>query len=292
MEIMSLREDFNEAAENRIQTILDRLKKAPEGAAVVDFIKQNNIVFSLEEDKDNYASSTAIIIAIKDGIYEYKNPLVILRESLSDDNLAQAIVHEVGHLRQHLGKVGNPDRILSQDQYILFYRAAEADAQAWATQVAWALKQQGDAGPWQAAKDVGYADICDAYEKTVMEDPSSASDGRARREAFDAWFAKDSRLAGYNRSTADRMISFLEKGREIFKSHGMEQKPLDATWLKKLESCTPDMYLHLDGYRDPLTDPFYSRDTHTRPAPEPAPDPSKGLLPPPPPPKYARGPFR
>ena len=196
MEIMSLREDFNEAAENRIQGILDRLKKAPEGAAVVEFIKQNNIVFSLEEDQDNYASSTAIIIGIKDGIYTYKNPLVILRESLSDDNLTQAIVHEVGHLKQHLQGVGNPDRILSEDQYILFYRAAEADAQAWATQVAWGLKQAGDEAPWKAAKDVGYADICDAYEKAVLFDPSSATDGRARREAFDAWFARDSRLAG------------------------------------------------------------------------------------------------
>lgn len=263
---MALTDDFKPAADDRVGNIMTRLSKVPEGAAVVKFLKDNAVKIELYDDPYNWAASTATITAIKDGVYSYKDPMIILKKGLTDDNLVQAIVHETGHLMQHYAGVGNPDRILSTEQYILFYRAAEAHAQALTTAVAWAMKETGDTGPWEAAKFVGYGDITDAYEKAVTEDPAALKNGHALRVAFDAWFGKPERLAGYNAATVDNMIPFLEKGRkEIFKESGLVEKALDATWPQKLDGCDCGKYLHLEGFKDLLTDPWYARDTDTRP---------------------------
>ncbi|MEZ0259700.1 MAG: DUF6782 family putative metallopeptidase [Alphaproteobacteria bacterium] len=258
-----LKEEFNNSSADRIEGLLARLEKVPEGKAVVDFLRANKVEIKLKKDPANWAASTLTITGIKDGLYQYKDPVIILKKSLSDDNLLQAIVHESQHLKQHLSGVGNPDRVLSEKEYILFYRAAEADAQALCTHVTWKLKEAGDAGPWEAAKFVGYADICDAYEKVVTDGPD---DTKALRTAFDAWFDKPERLAGYNKSTVDSMIPFLKKGREeVFKDHGLTEKPLDATWLDKLDKAAHSPYLLAHAERDLLTEEHFIRDTHTRP---------------------------
>jgi hypothetical protein len=263
------REDFNASAADRITGILNRLSKIPEGREVVSFLKNNAVRVELEDDPVNWAASTLTITGLKDGVYSYKDPVIILKKDLSDDNLLQAIVHESQHLRHHLSGIGNPDRILSKEQYILFYRAAEADAQAACTRVTWKLKEIGDAGPWKEAGLVGYKDICVAFEKTVKDDKSSLEDGRAMRAAFDTWFDNPPRLAGYNKATVDYMIPFLDEGRKnVFKDTGMKQAPLDDNWLQKLHAVSPWPYLLSENARDILTDGFYVQHLDKRP-PEP-----------------------
>lgn len=261
----NVQEEFNTSSADRVKNILDRLSKVPEGREVVDFLNKHGVKIDLQDAPDNWAASTLTITDVVDGVYSYKDPIIILKMDLSDDNLLQAIVHESQHLRQHLSGIGNPDRILSQDEYILFYRAAEADAQTACTFVTWQLKESGDAGPWKMAGEVGYQDICDAFKKIATEDPSSLNNGRAQRTAFDAWFENPARLASYNRATADFMIPFLEKGREIFKNHGMAEGRLDESWPKKLNAASPAPYLLQDDSRDLLSDAHYSRDTDKRP---------------------------
>lgn len=251
----------------RIEAIKARIAGVAEGDSVVTFLNQNNVTIELLDDPVNWAASTLTITTVRDGEYFYQNPKIILKRGLTDDNLLQAIVHETGHLNQHLSKVGNPDRILSEKEYILFYRAAEADAQALCTEVTWALKQQGDAGPWDAACNAGYKDICDAYEAMVTADPSSIDNGTAKRLAFDTWFSKPERLAGYNEATADNMIPFLAKGREIFKNHNMVEKPLDISWVEKLDGASAKSYLLEAGNRSLLRDGYYTASTDTRPKP-------------------------
>ncbi len=260
-----MQEEFNGSSGARIAGILARLSKAPEGREVVDFLKNSGVKIELQDDPINWAASTLTIIDVKDGVYSYKDPVIILKKDLPDDNMLQAIIHESQHLRQHLSGVGNPDRILTPEQYILFYRASEADAQAACTLVTWKLKRAGDDGPWQEAGRVGYQDICNAFEKIVGEDPSSLDDGRAKRAAFDAWFDNPARLAGYNKATIDHMIPFLQAGRAIFKDHGMPEAPLDAGWPQKLHAASPAPYLLQDGARDLLSDGFYIRDLDKRP---------------------------
>jgi hypothetical protein len=258
-----LKEEFNNSSADRIDGLLARLETVPEGKAVVDFIRDNKVEIQLKKEPANWAASTLTITGITEGQYSYKKPVIILKKSLSDDNLLQAIVHESQHLKQHLSGVGNPDRVLDEKEYILFYRASEADAQALCTHVTWKLKEAGDTGPWEAAKFVGYGDICDAYEKAVTD---GADDTKALRTAFDAWFDKPERLAGYNKSTVDSMIPFLKKGREeVFKDHGLVEKPLDATWIDKLDKAAYTPYLKACAERDLLTEEHFSRDTHTRP---------------------------
>ncbi|MBI1215146.1 MAG: hypothetical protein GC185_04920 [Alphaproteobacteria bacterium] len=271
-----MKEEFNNASPPgghtaRLDAILQRLARVPEGKEVADFLAAHKVQIHLKDDTRNHAAaSTLLITGVKNGRYSYKTPEVILQSELSDDNILQALVHEAQHIRQHLSGVGNPDRILDEADAILFYRLQEADAQAAATQVAWRLKLAGDDAPWEAAKQVGYEGICDAFEKIATQDPSSLDDGRAKRVAFDAWFAKDSRLAHYNQHTVDLMVPFLAKGRdEIFKDHGMVNAPLDAEWLEKLHGICPLPYLLQPGAADILTDPAYRRDMHLRPpAPE------------------------
>lgn len=255
------------ADDTRLSAIKSRMAEVMEGESVVTFLNINNVEIELLQDPVNWAASTLTITNVKDGEYFYKDPKVLLKRDLSDDNLLQAIVHEAGHLNQHLTKVGNPDRILSEQEYILFYRAAEADAQALCTEVTWALKQKGDAGPWNAACNAGYKDICDAYEAMVTADPSSIENGSAKRLAFDTWFSNPARLAGYNKATAENMIPFLEKGREIFSAHNMTERPLDASWVAKLDAASTKPYLLDAGNRSVLNDPYYRGDTQSRPKP-------------------------
>lgn len=264
----TLKDVFNSSADDRIGRIFDRLSQVPEGEEIVAFLKANKVDIQLLENPYNWAASMLTITAIKDGVYEYKDPVIILKEDLSDENLLQAIIHEAEHLYQHLSGVGNPDRVLTEREYILFYRASEAAAQALTTEVAWKLKQAGDDGPWEAAKFVGYHDICDAYEKIATRDPAAIDDGRGRRVAFDAWFDNAQRLASYNKSTVEGMIPALANGRDnIFKDHGLVEKPLDSSWVLKLNNAAGGKsYLFLSGFRDLLFDPHYARDTHTRPA--------------------------
>jgi len=137
----------------RLETILDRLAKVPEGGEVVDYLKAQNVDIQLKKQTHNHAAaaSTLLITGVEKGVYSYENPKIIIQAELSDDNILQALVHEAQHIRQHLSGVGNPDRILDEAETVLFYRLQEADAQAAATQVAWRLKQAGDPAPWEAA---------------------------------------------------------------------------------------------------------------------------------------------
>ena len=276
-----MQEEFNQSSQDRIAAILDRLSKVPEGKNIVSFLETNKVKFDLQDEPANWAASTLTITSVKDGLYYYKDPVIILKKGLSDDNLLQAIIHESEHINQHLSHVGNPDRILSQEQCILFYRGAEADAQACCTDVSWKLKEAGDPGAWEATGFVGYKDICEAYEKAVAEDPLAAENGRAKRAAFDAWFSNPDRLAGYNKSTVESMIPFLEKGRnEIFKDHGLKEGKLDDSWLKKLDGSAAAPYLQHG--RNILEDSFYFRDIAARP-----PEKKKTVTPPQPPPPAA-----
>jgi hypothetical protein len=45
----------------------------------------------------------------------------------------------------------------------------------------------------------------------------------------------------------------------------MTEQPLDDTWLQKLDNTTSTGYLHLGGFRDVLTDTYYSGRTDLRP---------------------------
>ncbi|MDE1151772.1 MAG: hypothetical protein PW788_04465 [Micavibrio sp.] len=260
-----MKEEFNNSAADRIEGLFARLRKVPEGEAVVIFLEKNGVKIDLQEDPVDWAASTATITNVIDGHYSYINPKIILKAGLSDDNLLQAMIHETEHLNQHLSGVGNPDRILSQEEYILFYRAAEADAQAVCTDISWRLKQSGDAGPWNEARNVGFANVCDAFERMALADPASLEDGRARRVAFDAWFDEPERLAGYNKATVENMIPFLARGREIFSRHNMSEAPLDNDWVDKMDALANQPYLKLMGYDSLLRNDKYRKDLDTRP---------------------------
>jgi len=260
-----LKEEFNNSADDRIERLFARLRKVPEGDAVVLFLEKNGVKIDLQENPLDFAASTAVITNVIDGHYSYINPKIILKADLSDDNLLQAMVHEAEHINQHLSGVGNPDRILSKEEYILFYRVAEADAQATCTDIIWRLKQAGDAGPWEQAKFVGFGNICDAFEKIALADPASLEDGRARRVAFDAWFDAPDRLAGYNKATVDNMIPFLEEGRRIFKKHNMSEGKLDDSWVDKVDALANQPYLKLMGHDSLLRHDKYRADLDTRP---------------------------
>jgi hypothetical protein len=268
-----MQEKFNNASPPdtpaaRLDGILKRLSLVPEGREVADFLKAHNVRIHLKDAAASRAAATLLITGIENGVYSYKDPEVILEAGLSDDNIMQALVHEAQHIRQHLCGVGNPDRILDEADSILFYRMQEADAQAAATDVAFRLKQAGDGAAWQAAKDVGYEDMCEAFEKAVRADPFALEDGRAKRAAFDAWFDKDARLAHYNRHTVDEMIPFLARGRnEVFKDHGMVDAPLDEDWIDRFHGICPKPYLLQPGAPDVLAAPVYRRDMQLRPAP-------------------------
>ncbi len=131
---MPLKEEFNEFSADhrqlRIDGILARLAECRR-VKVLTFINHNNVRIELSDNPIHLAASGLVINNIKDGVWEYDKPAIFLKRSLNDDNLLQAIVHEVGHLNQHLCKVSSPDRILSETETILFYRAAKPMRRRW-----------------------------------------------------------------------------------------------------------------------------------------------------------------
>ncbi|TVQ84128.1 MAG: hypothetical protein EA357_03450 [Micavibrio sp.] len=236
----------------RCDDILARLAAVPEGYEVAVFLNTERVEICFDEQAFSEAASAVTITGLKDGKYSYSRPTIILNAALGDNNITQALVHEVQHLRHHLNGLGNPDRILSEEDHQLFRAVQEADAQAAAVDVTFKMKLKGDGKPYERTAAIGYEDMCRAYEKAYEADPQSIRDGRAKRAAFDAWFTKQSRVAHYDRNTVDVHTPFLENLRKKYSGHGLKPGRLKKEWIRKIGALSDVNYLDLPGQPDAL----------------------------------------
>lgn len=236
----------------RLDDILARLASVSEGYDMVTFLNDKKIAICFEKDAQSEAASALTIDRIENGKYIYVAAKIILNSSLHDDNIAQALVHEAQHMRHHINDLGNPAMLLSLEDHQLFRAVQEADAQATAIDVTFKLKLAGDAGPYEKTAEIGYDDMCRAYEAAYDADPQSIYDGRAKRAAFDAWFTKASRVAHYDRDTENLHEKVIENLCAKSKDHGLSAGALEQDWVKRIGALSDVNYLNLPGQTDPL----------------------------------------
>ncbi|TNE32235.1 MAG: hypothetical protein EP349_02145 [Alphaproteobacteria bacterium] len=236
----------------RCDDILARLATVSEGYDMVTFLNDHKIEICFEKDALFEAASSLTIDRIENGKFIYVEAKIILNESLHDDNIAQALVHEAQHMRHHMNDLGNPNRLLSLEDHQLFRAMQEADAQATAIDVTFKLKLAGDGGPYEKTAEIGYDDMCRAYEAAYEADPQSIYDGRAKRAAFDVWFTKPSRVRHYDSDTENLHEKVIENLCAESENHGMEDGLLKKKWAKKIGTLSGVNYLDLPGQTDPL----------------------------------------
>src|SRR5690606_17600925 len=131
----------------RLDDILARLAAVSEGYDMVTFLNEKKIGICFEQNVHSEAASSLTIDRLENGKYIYAGAEIILNESLHDDNIAQALVHEAQHMRHHMNDLGNPAMLLSLEDHKLFRAIQEADAQTTAIDVTFKLKLAGDGGP-------------------------------------------------------------------------------------------------------------------------------------------------
>lgn len=236
----------------RIDDILARLASVSEGYEIVTFLNDQKIEICFEENTLAAASSSLVIDRIEEGKYIYAGRKIILGNGLDDDNIAQALVHEAQHMRHHMNDLGNPDMLLSLEDHKLFRAVQEVDAQAAAIDVTFKMKLAGDTGPYEKTAEIGYEDMCRAYEAAYEADPQSIYDGRAKRAAFEAWFTKASRVEHYDRDTENLHEKVIENLCAKSKSHGLSAGALESDWVKRIGALSGVNYLNLPGQSDPL----------------------------------------
>lgn len=249
----------------RQERLYARISATPEGHDAVAFLKQKDVDIwfkppkapqqsqqtqpqQKEEEKGCEVSSFVTIDRLEGGVYYYAGGFIEANPNRSDANLTQAIFHETQHLRQHFAGLGNPDRILTDEDEKIFRQIQEADAQATAVEDCFRLFLLGDDIPFRKAGEVGYQEMCRAYLRAYEEDQNSIYDGRAKRAAFDAWFETDAHMVYYNRNTEELQIPFLEKMRELYPAHGLKEGPLESSWVDKIGGLSAVNYFILPGY--------------------------------------------
>lgn len=245
-------------AKARLARIYKRLMAIPEGKAVVDFIKDNDIEVKIDDQHAGNAGSLFTIKSIKNATYEYGQNGIVLSAHSSDDVLLQALAHETQHMRHHAAGVGNPQVDPPLSDHCWLRRVQEADAQAACIDLCYRLKQAGDDGPWQATQDIGYKQSAAAFEKAVKDDPKSLDDGHARRAAFDAWFTEPGMKDYYDADTIRTQIPFFNLLKKNNPGHGLKNLPLGAGWLQKIGDVSPVNHLKLKDAKS-LRDPIYTK---------------------------------
>jgi hypothetical protein len=188
---------FNSAGSARLENFLARLSAIPEGAEIVNMLKERGVALCFDTEREVGAYTNIVFGHTNGRNITYQKFEIFLCDKSDDDMALQALIHESQHVRHHANGLGNPEFERTLEQECLLRRFQEADAQVKATETCWLLKQAGDPGPFKAAENSIYADMCAAYEAAIT---ASGDRIAARRAAFDAWF-DDDRLSFYDYNT-------------------------------------------------------------------------------------------
>jgi hypothetical protein len=170
------------------------------------------------------------------------------------------MAHELEHMRQMNAHLLYPfhEKMPPPADRIFYNRAIEADASATATEVAWKLGQAGHPEVWEAQSKY-QPGISKAYQDAVAANPAAATDGRAKRAAYDAWYQeKDWQGIPYTQSYVMEEANALITP-DIVKSMakaGHPLAPVEKNDIAKLGTLSDANYLTLPGQR-PLDDPYY-----------------------------------
>lgn len=239
-------------------SILQRVGAIDEGKNIVSFIKDNNVQINLKSEGVSYAHSNIVINEVSGKKYIYGNLSIDLNESLNDDNLLQAIIHETQHFRHHINGFGNPPFFPNLVDHCLIRRVQEADAQAVTTDISYKLFLKGDVGPFQELLKTEYAPMCEAYKAAVALNQQNLYNGIAQRYAFDKWFENKFMRDFYDYDTVNSQTPILQSILSNNKKSIISAGALDYQWLAGVGDMGSINYLQLDGFL-PLSAETYKK---------------------------------
>lgn len=144
------------------------------------------------------------------GYYDVMRNVIGLKSELAFWEKLAVLLHELRHLDQLArGYCPSTDYSMKENARATF--AVEADAQAVATLIAWAMQADGTDGPWQAMKNwPHYADILLRFE-TVMQETDDP--GLATAAAFEQWYASPWRIETYYLASCSDYLDRLDESK-------------------------------------------------------------------------------
>ncbi|MEZ0260352.1 MAG: DUF6782 family putative metallopeptidase [Alphaproteobacteria bacterium] len=180
----------------RVSSALTTIAETPEGARLVGHLMDSGLSVDMNMRPNGAGGAVTWKWTPGNANIDVMATKISATGISSAGDLVAIITHELRHLEQVRTDAMSPFRgnIVSPESLVLYNRFVEADAQATATEVAWQLRQQGQPGAWESLKSNSenwIREIAGAYEEAAEAHPEAASDGSAKRAAFDKWFTAE-----------------------------------------------------------------------------------------------------
>jgi hypothetical protein len=253
---------------SQVEQALAELSSVPEGKMLVDQARKDGISIMGTPGPLN-GNEGVLLTFIKrdeDGQRRLLHEIKV-NTFHSRGKMASLLAHELQHYNQAKNKMlgVSVDHIEAPLDSVWRNRMTEADAQATAVDIIYKLKLAGKPEAWneELKRKNGYSPIAREYEKLARSDPSSVEDGRAKRAAFDKWFAFKTPVGNadisrfYNRQG---ILNFPDKTEIVLRAEkdGAKISPLTPQELERLGTLLPAKTNYLDNDRDkPLDSRFY-----------------------------------
>ena len=142
------------------------------------------------------------------GYYDPLLNIIGLKADLGYHEKLAVLLHELRHLDQ-LARGYCPSTDYSMKETARATFAVEADAQAVAILIGWAMKADGNAGPWQAMMSwPNYSDIQNRFD-TVMR--QTGDPARATAAAFAHWYTSTWRVETYYHASCSDYLDRLDE---------------------------------------------------------------------------------
>lgn len=172
-----------------LREVQNYLAHIPEGQAILDDLKKHKVKIKFDDqiDQDAYYH-LSMRHSRQTGRRTYDTPLIVLNHKENNiGKLVYSLCHEARHIQQYLsGNIGL-ETIGDHQNACLKTRVIEADAEAFAVDILYRLKQVDMPEAWDYHLSSSYQAIGLAYEQSVTKNPDHQNNGQAQYAAFKAW---------------------------------------------------------------------------------------------------------
>lgn len=137
-------------------------------------------------------------------LYLSGRALIVINEDIGLGRQLAFLAHELAHAPQH--PMFSDNRYFPIEDQILLRRAREAAAEAWASVVAWELKEQGFEAAWMDKAETGYRSILMAFKDAMkLHDGKKDAIWRGAAAAYAAWFQSRPLLGSYDEQSVNNI---------------------------------------------------------------------------------------
>lgn len=178
----------------RVDGFYERLSKIPEGLEIVEFLKDNKVQVSIDDQMRRGVGGVANTKVNKWGIEEYH---ISLSGSFLDAALVLILVHEARHIAQFkAGFRSFEDNHATPEEYCLLTRFREADAERSSVIIAGKLSEAGDTEPLRlktSSRRFG------SMYKAYIDNKDELDEVKLNRLIFINWFKSQKTIDYYDK---------------------------------------------------------------------------------------------